>query len=301
MKFLLYIFLFISSACSAQEFNCLESSANKSYFPLESTDTLYYATRGGRMLSWFDNERVEFYGELYKVQQIKYRNGKQKQFYYREANGVTYVYDKSSEKENVLIPAELKKGMKWESSDGIWKYKLVHLKSSYKTSNCFYTDLLEIKAEKKMGLKETCFLYFKKGVGLIGENKTGFANVKKSMIFQFVVPKEKEISERFCVAPHCENIKEIEGAKACVSKALGSYLKNLFVLKKNTVRGRYLIRILVDLDGSMAGVTVSEFPDGGEKTAKQLERIIQSYDRLKPAMVEGMIPVMCSMTLPINI
>lgn len=297
----LFLLFFASFTVFAQSEDCVPVYKNfsDSYFPIQTTDSIYYAVGSGRMVGWFEKEREPLGEHSYHVQVFKSVNGKKRKAYYREHKGAIYRYDRDAEIEEMIIPAHPKEGMKWTGVDKKRKYKVIGTAVTFKTSTCIYNDVLEVKVVTSV--KKTIFLYYKKGIGLIGESRSSVLTDKKTQLFSFMIPRERKIIERYCIAPNCEGIDDIEVAKNCVGVAFGNYLKNLFVLNKNTVRGKYILRILVDFDGSIKAVKAIDYPEGGEKTARQLERIIKSYDRLKPGMVEGLIPAMCSAILPVNI
>ncbi len=159
---------------------CLSCNTTKSLFKTSGAAysdhakagaSTYLFTNGTYAIYQRIAEPVTINGKRYYQTDIEYSWGQTEAIYFREEAGKVYFYYPVSNAESLLLPATIKTGVNWESSDGALRFEITDTRASLETPAGSYKNLLAIKAEQLPGRETHSFQpyinYYQKGVGQI--------------------------------------------------------------------------------------------------------------------------------------
>jgi hypothetical protein len=116
-------------------------------------------------------------GKEYFPRLMRYSWGSTDTAFFRTENEVVYYFDKKSRSESISMPADLKIGVTWTSTDRAWQYEITSLSAKLETPVRKYKDLLVIRATQLQNRdrdKLPVYLnYYQKNIGQIGSETNG--------------------------------------------------------------------------------------------------------------------------------
>lgn len=291
------IFVLSTGTIFGQSDLCFDN-ASGTYWPIKAGLKIKYSSRGESYTSYFNGDSLKV-GEKYFLKEIQqYASGKVKTTYWREENGVVYLYDAEKKAESIELINNLTPGTTWEKYDKTWKYTIVDTVSSFATPFCEFTNLLQVKAEPQNEIKDKMYshynLFYKRGIGMVGLNVNGEP-------FIYVKP-DKEINERNFIAYGCEQLVSNEEQQKCTYEKVYEFIiKELKAPKrKNYKSGRIVLNVTISREGIVDGIRIIESIDGAELQEKEVLRVINRLPKMIPAQIDEGQPIRSSFKVPIN-
>lgn len=294
MKNILSILLLIILSAfkvEAQDSLCFENSSG-AWWPIEPGLKLKYSEGKESKTSVILKDSVKFKGNFYFIEKETYKNGEEKEFYYREKNGAVYSFNLEDSLESKALPASPEVGQKWTSADNEWSYKIISLTSSFSTPFCNFNDLLEVetRSSNREGVNYT--LFYKRGVGFVGLN----VNNKP---YTFILPNKK-IDERTFIAYGCEKFESEEAIKSCTQEIIFNHIQDNLKYSRKFKKGKIYVNITIGTDGDVEEAEVIKAMPNSEKQQNEVLRVIKSLPTFIPAQVDDNNPIRVSFVIPIN-
>lgn len=292
-KFLLIIalFLFNHSLLQAQNSICYENSEGL-FWPVNAGLKHHYYSVNDSYVSSFEGDSLEINGKFYLIQTKLFSSGKISKSYWREENGEVFNFNESKGYETVEFPQIQKKGIKWQDPEGIWKYEILNLNSTYSTPYCEFKDLLEVQAINSTQLDRVYKLYYKRGIGMVGLNINDQPNT-------FIIPPST-VKEKAFMAFGCENLESENEIRNCTNQKIFDHISKKFVAPSNIVKGTIFFQIIIDEKGKVDEVTVAEGLENATAQEKEGIRVLKSLPRFIPAQIDEGKPIRSTFRIPIK-
>ena len=266
---------------------CYENSTGI-YWPFDSKEKNIYSVNGEYSFKYI-NDSIEINNQFYVTRIKKYKDGKIVKSYFRNENDSIYYYDEKTNSKSLILPLNIKKGVKWESADKKWEYKVKDLDATLVTPYCELENLLEIDNFNKE-TKKHYQTFYKKGIGFVGMNV-------EYKPYSFILPIDK-IKQKNFIAVGCENIRDDKQGKSCTNKKIIEFIKKNLKNPTPEIHGKVIYEIVIDTKGKVSNVEVKESEGvseqqikSGLKTLKKLPRFIPGYCGEKPVRVLFNIPL----------
>jgi hypothetical protein len=276
---------------------CFEDAIG-AFWPLKAGKKIKYASRGESYTSYFNGDTLKAGNKYYLKEITEYSNGKTKNSYWREENGVVYVYDIENKIESIELINNLTPGNTWEKYDKTWKYTIIDTVSLLSTPFCDFKNLLQVKAEPQNELKDKMYsyynLFYKRGVGMIGMNVNG-------ELFLFARPN-KEINEKNFIAYGCEKLPSNEDQQKCTYTKISEFFSKEYKApkKKDFRKGKIMLNVIVGKDGIVDEIKVIETIEGGKHQEDEAIRVFKRLPKMIPAQVDDGQPIRSQFTFPIK-
>jgi len=288
---LLLLIILSAYKVEAQDSLCFENSSGV-WWPLEPGLKLKYSEGKNSKTSVILEDSIELKGNFYFIEKETYKNGNEKEFYYREENGAVYSFDLENSLESQALPASPKVGQKWTSADNEWSYEIINLSSSFSTPFCNFNDLLEVETEssEREGISYT--LFYKRGVGLVGLNVN-------SKPYTFILPNKK-INERTFIAYGCEKFETEEAKKSCTQEIVLNHIQDNLKYSRKFKKGKIYVNVTIGTDGNVEEEEIIKAMPNSEKQQKVVLKVIKSLPTFIPAQVDDNSPIRVSFVIPIS-
>ncbi len=286
MKIILLLLLLPIYSINGQN-ACYENRQGE-YWPFH-TDTINYNAPKDGFSYVYSADSLKINGKFYRTRTKIYKSGKTNEAYFRKENKAVYYYNEQTETPSLLLPSEIKKGMKWNSTCGTYRYKIKSIDATLSTPYCDFEKLLEIEILNKNNNTKYQF-YYKKGVGVVGNNINDNP-------FSFIEP-EVEIENKNFIAYGCETIENSDAQKKCTTNKIIQYLQENLNNPTPEVHGKVVYTIIIDEKGMIDDVKVKSVEGASRKQEKIGLKVLKSLPEFIPAYA-GSKPVSVLYTIPI--
>jgi len=266
---------------------CYENREGE-YWPFH-TDTVSYDAPKDGFSYVYSSDSLKIKDKFYRTRTKIYKSGKTNEAYLRKENKAVYYYNEKTETQSLLLPAEIKKGKKWNSTCGTYRYKIKSLDATLNTPYCDFEELLEIEILNQDNNTKYQF-YYKKGVGVVGNNINDNP-------FSFIEP-EVEVENKNFIAYGCETIENPDTQKKCTTSKVIKYLQENLSNPTPEVHGKVVYTVIIDKKGMVDDVTVKTVEGASRKQEKIGIKVLKSLPKFIPAYT-GSKPVRVLYTIPI--
>lgn len=291
------LFIFISLSVFGQDDLCFENSQGL-YWPIQVGQKFKYGSGNVSYTSYFPGDSIKF-GDNYFLKEIQeYSNGKVKELYWRQKNGIVYFYDTEKQIESIELVNELIPGTAWFNGDKTWKYTIIDTVSSFATPFCEFNKLLQIRAEpKRESTTSESYVYnlfYKRGVGLVGLNINGTAHT-------YIKPSKK-LNEKSFIAYGCENLTTEGEMVNCTYKKIYDFVSvNLKPPKKKDYKsGQIVLNVIIGNKGEVENIKIVETIPNATLQENEVIRVVKMLPKFIPGQFDDGHPVRLSFRLPVK-
>lgn len=281
------LFLLLSFYSINGQNPCYENREGE-YWPFH-TDTVSYNAPNDGFRYVYSSDSLKIKDKFYRTRTKVYESGKTNEAYFRKENKAVYYYNEKTESQSLLLPSEIKKGVKWNSTCGTYRYKIKDLDATLSTPFCKFEELLEIEILNRENNTKFQF-YYKKGVGVVGNNI-------EDKPFSFIEPEEEIESKNF-IAYGCEKLENTEAQRKCTVGKIVKYLQENLSNPTPDVHGKVVYTVIIDKKGNVDDVTVKSVDGASKKQEKIGLKVLKSLPKFIPAYA-GNNPVRVLYSIPI--
>ncbi len=149
------------------------------YFPLYevSNTAKYFKMSNGSYLDYFPGNKVNYENNEYYAKVRIYSWGKSDTTYYREDEKGYYHFNPKTNNESVVLPKEVKIGLKWLEADSSWSYEIIGVNEKLETPLKKYKGLIVIECTQLTGRdkekSKVYHMYYAHGIGMVGSMNNG--------------------------------------------------------------------------------------------------------------------------------